>query len=298
MSAELRDVEVTVSYLRDGQERTSTATVGERLTAAGADGVRGLIAGDRILEVEGLDIDGPPSYDRVAAHVGGRLGHPLDVIVLDGRTGDEIGVEGAVFTEIIDTDAAVSGFFGVSPFYSRRGLGAATAAAESVRIIPQLVKEVVRAIPAIFYEGVADTVASIFSTADDASHEAGPAAQDELEARRLDTAVPDADRVISIYGVARIGVEAVAVEGFLSLLVVMVFVNIFIGVFNLLPLLPLDGGHVMVATYERIRSLGGGSHRVDATRLLPFTYAVLAVLLLIGLVALVRDIVDPVRWFG
>ena len=38
------------------------------------------------------------------------------------------------------------------------------------------------------------------------------------------------------------------------------FVNVFIGVLNLVPLLPLDGGHVAIAIYERIRSMRGRRH--------------------------------------
>jgi len=79
-------------------------------------------------------------------------------------------------------------------------------------------------------------------------------------------------------------------------LLLLAYVNAFIGVFNLLPLLPLDGGHVAVATYERIRSFGGRVHRVDAARLLPVAYAFVAVLLMVGVVALLRDIFDPVSF--
>ena len=117
----------------------------------------------------------------------------------------------------------------------------------------------------------------------------------ELELRRLDRSHPDENRILSIYGVARIGAEA-ASDGATEVLLLLVYVNAFIGVFNLLPLLPLDGGHVVVATYERIRSFGGRTHRVDAARLLPLTYAVVALLLLVGGVALVRDILDPVSF--
>jgi membrane-associated protease RseP (regulator of RpoE activity) len=67
---------------------------------------------------------------------------------------------------------------------------------------------------------------------------------------------------------------------------------VFIGVFNLTPLLPLDGGHVAIATYERLRSFGGRRHRADAAKLVPVTWAVVSLLVLVGMVALYRDIVD------
>jgi hypothetical protein len=50
-----------------------------------------------------------------------------------------------------------------------------------------------------------------------------------------------------------------------------------------------------IATYERLRSFGGRQHRVDAARLLPVTYAVVAFVMLIGMIAVIRDIVDPIQ---
>ena len=70
--------------------------------------------------------------------------------------------------------------------------------------------------------------------------------------------------------------------------------HIFIGVFNLAPFPPLDGGHVVVAVYERVRSIGGRRHHVDYAKLLPLTYAVFGILVTIGMVALFRDIFDPI----
>jgi membrane-associated protease RseP (regulator of RpoE activity) len=46
-------------------------------------------------------------------------------------------------------------------------------------------------------------------------------------------------------------------------------VNLALGLFNLLPLLPLDGGHIAIATYERIRSTRGRIYRVDMNKALP-----------------------------
>ena len=70
--------------------------------------------------------------------------------------------------------------------------------------------------------------------------------------------------------------------------------NIFIGVFNLLPFLPLDGGHIAIATYERIREGSSGRrHIIDTSRLLPITYAVVAFLAFFGLGAIYLDIANP-----
>ncbi len=104
----------------------------------------------------------------------------------------------------------------------------------------------------------------------------------------------DEDRVISIVGGVRLGAQAAEQNigdgiGFFAIL------NIFVGTFNLVPLLPLDGGHVVVATYERLRSRRGRRHHADVAKLLPLTYAVVALLVAVGAVAVLRDIVDPVN---
>jgi membrane-associated protease RseP (regulator of RpoE activity) len=62
------------------------------------------------------------------------------------------------------------------------------------------------------------------------------------------------------------------------------------------PLLPLDGGHVAIATYEKVRSMlrGGVPYHVDVTKLLPVTYAVVLVLVFLCLSTVYLDIADPI----
>lgn len=286
----LAGTEVEVVYIRDGEVRTAATRVGERLTEQGAAGIVGLIEGDRILAVEGLDSAGAPTYAQLVEFGRDRVGEPIDITIVDTRTGTPAVVEGAVITELVHPSAAVSGFFGVSADYRTEGLGVLRAAGESVRLLVAAVRDVVFAIPGVVTDGFGGTLDGLGGGGEASS---GPAPARETELRRLDSSHPDENRLLSIYGVARIGAEAASV-GATYVLILLVYVNVFIGVFNLLPLLPLDGGHVVVATYERIRSIGGRTHEVDAARLMPVTYAVVALLLLVGGVALVRDILDPV----
>ena len=72
--------------------------------------------------------------------------------------------------------------------------------------------------------------------------------------------------------------------------------NIFIGVLNLLPLLPLDGGHIAVATYERVRSRKGRMYHADFAKLLPLTYVVVVLMASLMLFTGLRDIVDPLKF--
>ena len=83
-------------------------------------------------------------------------------------------------------------------------------------------------------------------------------------------------------------------------LLIIASLNIFVGAFNLLPLLPLDGGHIAIVLYERVRAwfarLRGRPDPglVDYTKLIPVSVGVFAVLVFFGLMLILADIVNPV----
>ena len=100
-------------------------------------------------------------------------------------------------------------------------------------------------------------------------------------------------RVVSVVGATRIGAQLTE-TGWPGLLLFLATINVFVGLFNLIPLLPLDGGHIAVAVYERIRSRKGIRYHADASKLLPLTYAVVFALIFIGIAAVYLDIADPI----
>ena len=61
-----------------------------------------------------------------------------------------------------------------------------------------------------------------------------------------------------------------------ELLYLLVAINMFVGIVNLFPMLPLDGGHVAIAVYERIRSRKGRAYHADVAKLMPVAYVFLA----------------------
>jgi membrane-associated protease RseP (regulator of RpoE activity) len=111
----------------------------------------------------------------------------------------------------------------------------------------------------------------------------------------------DPDSPMSVVGASIIGGDAAEQGQWLMFGLLLAALNFFIGVFNLLPLLPLDGGHIAVNLYERVRDFVRGRlgrtkmPPVDYTRLLPITYAFIVVLGAISLLTITADIVNPIR---
>jgi len=110
----------------------------------------------------------------------------------------------------------------------------------------------------------------------------------------------DIDTPISVVGASRLGGEAVQ-NGLWELFVLLfISLNFFLGVFQLLPLLPLDGGHIAIAWFERVRSwlfarLGRSDPgRVDYLKLMPVTYAVILVGGAFMLLTVTADVVNPI----
>jgi membrane-associated protease RseP (regulator of RpoE activity) len=114
----------------------------------------------------------------------------------------------------------------------------------------------------------------------------------------------DPNGPISVVGASRLGGESVQIGAWGLFLSFLISLNFFIGVFNLLPLLPLDGGHIAIAWFERARSwLYARLHRpdpgrVDYLRLMPITYAVILVLGAFSLLTITADIINPVTLTG
>jgi membrane-associated protease RseP (regulator of RpoE activity) len=103
--------------------------------------------------------------------------------------------------------------------------------------------------------------------------------------------------ILSIVGAVQIGAQA-ARQDVSELLVLLAAINLFVGIVNLFPMLPLDGGHVAIAIYERLRSRKGRSYHADVAKLMPVAYVFLLFVVLVGLGALYMNIVNPAHLPG
>ncbi|GAC58648.1 peptidase M50 family protein [Gordonia hirsuta DSM 44140 = NBRC 16056] len=113
----------------------------------------------------------------------------------------------------------------------------------------------------------------------------------------------DLDTPISVVGASVAGGQAVDHGYWDVFLLLLISVNFFLGAFNLVPLLPLDGGHMAIAIYEKfrdkIRGLFGraAAGPVDYYKLMPLTYAVVVVMGAFMVLTLTADIVNPIQIF-
>lgn len=101
---------------------------------------------------------------------------------------------------------------------------------------------------------------------------------------------PHAVRFVSPVGVVVLAHETTQV-GISYVLWLLILINIFVGVFNMIPLLPLDGGHVAIALYEKLRSWRSKKpYHADVNKLAPVIYAALALILFYGATSLFMDL--------
>lgn len=238
----------------------------------------GVQPGDRITAVEGRDIGNFGDLRGALADLANR---PAGVTVV--RDGETLRLRGIIGVAPRD---GTSGFLGVGPeLASPSRANPATGLGRSLSDFGLVVRASAEGIAGLFSLQGLDGLL-------------GPLVEFESEEFATgDVGAGDANRVVSVVGVAQIG-GSLAQEDVAALLGFLAYLNVFFGVLNMFPLLPLDGGHVVIATYERLRSFGGRQYRADVAKMLPAAYVFVIVLVTVGLVALSRDIVDPLNLPG
>jgi RIP metalloprotease RseP len=285
--------EVTFVVERDGERRTVTAPLGWVLQASGAAALPGLRPNDRVLAVEGRAV---PSYEALVATMADAEG-PVQVTF--ERGGDEF--EALITAPVVLPADGARGMLGLRPHGLSERVGILPATRDAAVRLGDIVVQSVQGMGRLVSPDGLRNYASLF-TDDDAEQSTpnqgqvtpvDPAASSATTGASASSA--DADRPLSIIGIVQVGSQYADNDGFAAFLFLLAVVNIFLGLINLLPLPPLDGGHIAVALYEGVRSrLGHRQYRIDISKLMPVTYVVFFLLTAFGLSTMYLDVTSPI----
>jgi membrane-associated protease RseP (regulator of RpoE activity) len=241
--------------------------------------VAGLRPGDLIVSVDGHKVT---SDTDVSAVTGVSVGKPVVMVVRRN------GVDRTVTLTPIDGHEAIEGGVPAEPAKKGDGLigvdlapevvsvGLLSAVGNSFTSVGDVMKE---SVVAVWQRFSPSGISSLFNQV--------------TNTQAAKQASETGARPESIYGAVRTATQGVQ-AGWPDFLEVLVVINVFIGMLNLLPMLPLDGGHVVIAVYERIRSRRGRPYHADVAKLTPFAYAFMLFLGFIVLSALYLDITNPI----
>jgi len=239
----------------------------------------GMRQGDRIVSIDGHTITSdtqltslirPETGQRITVVVQ-RNGHDLTLhaVPVDGRT---VKVNGAP----VASGSKAQGYLGVQLDNQTVRESWYGAIPGSVRMVGSLIVTGVHAIIHVFSPG---QFASLL-------HQVTSPVAANKPSNQL-------TRPASIVGVVRIAVQSAPTDP-AFIVDVLITLNIFVGLLNMLPMLPLDGGYVAIATYERLRSRRGRRYEADVNRLAPVVYAFMTVLLVLFASTLYLDIAHPI----
>ncbi|MGZ4673016.1 MAG: M50 family metallopeptidase [Ilumatobacteraceae bacterium] len=101
-------------------------------------------------------------------------------------------------------------------------------------------------------------------------------------------------RPTTVVGISKMSASIGDRGGFGGMLLALGAVNVFVGLLNLFPVLPFDGGHAAIATYERLRSRRGRApYRADITKMIPVAMTMIVVLAMLFITGLYLDVTKP-----
>jgi membrane-associated protease RseP (regulator of RpoE activity) len=227
--------------------------------------------GDRVVAVNDQRVR---SYDEMRALVSGSPGQSLTLHVVR----DKQLIALSLTPVAVKVDGKTVGRIGVSPLFHQHPLSVAGSVPRTFTTLGEMTKETGRALG-------------------DLPHQVSEILQGKPRPATGAASVVDIARVSGQIAQAKASFG----ERLANLVAIVAQLNFFVGVFNMLPLLPLDGGHVGIVLFESSRSrlyrlLGRRDPgRVDLMKIMPFTYAVVAVFIGLSLLLLYAGIVNPIR---
>ena len=291
-------VEIVIE--RDGQTVALATTLGWSLDQAAADQLTPLEVGDRIQAVNGQPVSSYAAVTEILASA------PAGPVSVEFDRGGHLYRTDVVASATLPPDGA-RGFLGVSQRVPREHLGLIAAVGSAASNFKDLAGASLQGFGKLFSpSGLKNYATTVFSTGptDGGADQRSEVAQQQAGIVPVDSNAPPAvsgatpesqDRFVSVVGIVGIGSQ-LGKEGLVAILLLVAMVNFFLGLINLVPLPPFDGGHAAIATYEAIRgALSRRPYRADMAKLMPIAYAVFGLLVFVGLSSLYLDVVDPIK---
>jgi membrane-associated protease RseP (regulator of RpoE activity) len=221
----------------------------------------GLRPGDVFVEVDG---DPVRSMDRFSEYIGQRAGEEVEIVV---RRGDDLVT--LRVTPVLD-EGAGRGRLGIRIQAEYRGRDRSGPIEGVVRSGEEIGSMVV---------GSFQAMGQVF----------GPEGIQRVGELLVGGGERTARDPVGVVGAARASGQAVEAGAFDVFLYLFAFFNVFVGILNILPLPPLDGGHLAVLGWEAVTG-----RRLDPRRLIPITAVVAGFLILFTVSLLYLDVVRPV----
>jgi len=245
----------------------------------------GLSAGDKLLSVNEVEIS---TWQDLGIALADQAGNVVQVTYLTS-TGETVtkNVEVAALESPVINDSGdatgeftIRGFLGVSPSFD-------------------LVQSPISEVPGFMTSVTASSIAALFEF---------PARVFGLAGDLFTEAPRDPEGPVSVIGIGRISGEIASSESVPAvykvgdLITLLASVNLFLFVFNMVPVLPLDGGHIAGALYEGARRQIARVRRkplpgpVDTAKMLPVAYVMSLVLLAMSAIVILADIIKPIAF--
>lgn len=235
----------------------------------------GVLAGDEIVSIDGVPVK---DWSKDVAKINASKGRTLAFGIKRGN--EVITINAAPRREIVDQKEKY--VFGIITEYQIRRLPVLTSFKETFALTGNFMVLTVKQLASL------------------------PSKIPQLWGQSVSGEKRDANGLVGVVGAARVSGQAFSAQDYtlkdrIALFILMIAsLNIFVGIFNLLPLLPLDGGHMAVAITDEVRAfiarLRGRARPapIDVNVLMPITMVVFVALAALTLLLLVADIFNPV----
>ena len=236
----------------------------------------GLLAGDKIVKIDGQSFE---LWSDAVAVIRASAGREINLVI--DRSGDQVQVPVTPATRMVDGKPV--GVLGVINEIGTIRFNPIAATARATSFTGEILQNSVTSLIAL------------------------PTKIPDLFAQTFGTTERDPEGLVGVVGVARVSGETASTEKLTlnekiaTFVLIVASLNIFVGMFNLLPLLPLDGGHMAVAIADGIRNFIAKRRGlakpapIDVERLTPITMVVFVLMASLSILLLAADIFNPIR---